>query len=218
MMVTVSATSVAKEVMRRMMRVRALAALIVGALLAAVLVVPATADAKSLPTTAVYRFYNQGTGAHFYTGSVAERDHVIATWSGIFTYEGPAFYLYDEFAYDTSVDPAMIGPEVPTTPVHRFYNVRNGSHFYTTSAEEADHLRSTDAKMFPYDGVGFQAYSQPSEDLRLVPVYRFYHKQNGSHFYTISPEEKALVQIFYADTYRFEGVAFYAMSGYVLVR
>lgn len=201
-----------------MMRVRALAALIVGALLAAVLVAPAIAYAKPSPTAAVYRFYNQETGAHFYTASMAERDHVIATWPGIFTYEGPAFYFYPEIVYDKSVDPTRIDSRAPTTPVHRFYNVRNGSHFYTTSAEEADHLRSTDSKMFPYDGVGFMAYAEPSDDFPLIPVYRFYHRQNGTHFYTISPEEKALVQLYYADTYRFEGVAFYAMSGYVRIK
>jgi hypothetical protein len=40
--------------------------------------------------------------------------------------------------------------------------------------------------------------------------------ENGSHFYTISPEEKALVLLYYGDTYRFEGVAFYAFSWYMV--
>ena len=54
--------------------------------------------ALSLPSIAlgqtsipIYRFYNVRTGCHFYTASAEERDMVIATWPGIFTYEGEAF-------------------------------------------------------------------------------------------------------------------------------
>ncbi len=202
------------EVMRRMTRARAVAALIVGVLLATVVVAPATAYAKRAPTTTVYRFYNQGTGAHFYTASVAERDIVFATWPTIYTYEGTAFYLYDWYLEEDVVDTAGVSPVDPTTPVYRFYNVRNGSHFYTMSSAEAEMVMSAYPTTFTYDGIAFAAYTGPSDDLPLMPVYRFYHKYNGSHFYTISPEEKALVQLYCADTYRFEGVAFYALSAY----
>jgi hypothetical protein len=37
------------------------------------------AAAPSPGTLSIYRFYNTQTGAHFYTASVAERDHVLAT-------------------------------------------------------------------------------------------------------------------------------------------
>ena len=50
---------------------------------------------------------------------------------------------------------------MPASPVYRFFNKLNGSHFYTISAEEADRLRSTDPVKFPYDGVGFMAYMGP---------------------------------------------------------
>ena len=43
--------------------------------------------------SAVYRFYNRRTGTHFYTASDAERNTVIATLGGTYTYEGAAFYI-----------------------------------------------------------------------------------------------------------------------------
>ena len=42
-------------------------------------------------TVPVFRFYNVDTQTHFYTASVAERDHVIATWPQ-FHPEGIAFH------------------------------------------------------------------------------------------------------------------------------
>jgi hypothetical protein len=43
--------------------------------------------------TAVYRFYNRRAGTHFYTASDAERNTVMATLGGTYTYEGTAFYV-----------------------------------------------------------------------------------------------------------------------------
>ena len=198
------------ETMRGIRRVRAVGAVIV-ILLAAALIAPVTASAIPAPTITVYRFYNQSTGTHFYTASVDERDYVMATWPDLFTYEGPAFYLYSD-----AIDQARIEPQgvslAPTTPVHRFFNVKNGSHFYTISADEAAMVLAKYPEVFRYDGVGFNAYLEQTEYLPLQPVHRFYNLKNGAHFYTISAEEKSLVQLYYADTYRYEGVAFYAMG------
>ena len=90
----------------------------------------------------LYRFYNPGRGTHFYTASLAERDMVIATWPSVFTYEG--------IAYNVSAAPA---PE--TMAVYRFYNVRSGSHFYTASAAERDHVIATWPDIFTYEGPAF---------------------------------------------------------------
>lgn len=43
--------------------------------------------------TTVYRFYNRRAGTHFYTASDAERNTVMATLGGTYTYEGTAFYV-----------------------------------------------------------------------------------------------------------------------------
>jgi hypothetical protein len=186
------------------------AAVVLGLLVVA-LFAPTLAFGLPQPTVVVYRFYNQGSGAHFYTASVEERDYVIATWPDLFTYEGPAFYLYDDMIDGTSVAPASIYLG-PSAPVYRFFNVRNGSHFYTISAEEADLVRAKYPDVFRYDGIAFNAYLTAAEYTPLAPVYRFYNKLNGSHFYTISEEERLLVLQYFSDTYEYEGIAFYAMS------
>jgi len=54
-------------------------------------------------TTALYRFFNTKTGAHFYTTNPEERDHVVATWPW-FAFEGESYYVYTS---------ARIGPVVP---------------------------------------------------------------------------------------------------------
>ena len=44
-------------------------------------------------TTELYRFYNTQTGTHFYTANVAEMQNVNATLSGVYNYEGVAYYV-----------------------------------------------------------------------------------------------------------------------------
>ncbi len=152
----------------------------------------------------VYRFYNQGTGTHFYTASAEERDMVVATWPTIFTYEGPAFMVFEAGWFPPEEEPVR-------AQVHRFYNTVSKSHFYTISADEADRVKSTYPALFAYDGVGFEAYSESSDWAPIMPVYRFYNMKNGSHFYTVSAVEKAVVQIQLRDTYHYDGIAFYAI-------
>ena len=41
-----------------------------------------------------------------------------------------------------------------------------------------------------------------------MPVYRFYNKKNGSHFYTASEAEKNTVLSTLTGTYAFDGVAY----------
>lgn len=199
------------ETMRGILRARAVGAMMVAVLVAVALIAPVTASAIPAPTITVYRFYNQSAGTHFYTASIQERDFVIATWPDVFTYEGPAFYLYDDMPEPAQIQPLGVAL-APTTPVHRFYNMKNGSHFYTISAAEADMVKAKYPTIYHYDGVGFNAYVAPVEYMPLQPVYRFYNKVNGTHFYTIDPNEKAVVQLLYSDTYTYEGIAFYAMS------
>lgn len=90
----------------------------------------------------LYRFYNRVRNTHFYTASSAERDMVIATWPGVFTYEG--------VAYNVSTSAAA-----NTMPIYRFYNVRTGSHFYTASDAERDMVIATWPDLFTYEGTAF---------------------------------------------------------------
>jgi len=41
----------------------------------------------------VYRFYNVESKSHFYTTSLWERDHIVATWPKVFHYEGIGYYV-----------------------------------------------------------------------------------------------------------------------------
>ncbi|MRS13215.1 MAG: tandem-95 repeat protein [Actinobacteria bacterium] len=90
----------------------------------------------------IFRFYNARTGAHFYTASSSERDVVIATWPEVFVYEGPTY----------SVTPVA---EAGKPPVYRFYNLRNGSHFYTASAGEADNVIASWPDVYRLEGTAF---------------------------------------------------------------
>jgi hypothetical protein len=160
---------------------------------------PAFAD---YPVT-IYRFYNNVTATHFYTASAEEAAMVQAKWSSVFAYDGPAFTTWE----------GELSPEEAAlrVPLYRFFNKQNGGHFYTISAEEADYVRGHYAATYTYEGVAFNVFSQPIWD--LMPVYRFYNKANGAHFYTISENEKALVQLMWSATYKYEGIAFYADPG-----
>lgn len=95
----------------------------------------------------VYRFFNRTTGTHFYTISESERARVQATLSNVFAFEGVAWY-----ARQASSQAAG------TIPVFRFFNNRNGTHFYTTSVAERDQVLNTAASVFTYEGEAYRAW------------------------------------------------------------
>lgn len=90
----------------------------------------------------LYRFYNVRNGSHFYTASSAEKDLVIARWSSVFAYEGETYRV-------------SLTPDGGKAPVYRFYNTRNGSHFYTASAEEAATVRQNWPGVYADEGPAF---------------------------------------------------------------
>ncbi len=141
----------------------------------------------------VYRFYNKVNGSHFYTASEAERLTVIRQWSATYTFEGAAYSI------DTSNTANSI-------PLHRFYNTRNGSHFYTASLEEADSVIANLSSTYRYEGPVYNVSMTAEGGL---PMHRFFNKRNGSHFYTISLDEANATILNYSATYNYEGVAYY---------
>lgn len=90
----------------------------------------------------LYRFYNRRNGSHFYTASPGERDRVIAMYGNVFTYEGETY----------KVTPSA---EAGKTPVYRFYNLNNGSHFFTASAQEADNVIRRYSNVYRFEGPAF---------------------------------------------------------------
>ena len=125
--------------------------------------------------TAVYRFYNATTGAHFFTTSAQERDFVIASYP-LFNYEGVAFFAY-------------VSQVAGSSPVYRFYNSQTGRHFYTMSPVERDIVIS--GSDFTYEGASW--YAQESSGGSATAIYRFNNREKGTHFYTISAAEKDLL-------------------------
>jgi hypothetical protein len=143
--------------------------------------------------TAVYRFYNASTGAHFFTSSAAERDGVIAG-NPLFNYEGVAFY-----AYGTQV--------TGSSPVYRFYNGQTGRHFYTMSTVERDIVAA--APGYTLEGPSW--YAQEASGGTATPIYRFNRPNTDIHFYTASASEKdGIVQN--DPSWALEGTAYYAWT------
>ena len=90
----------------------------------------------------LYRFYNRKNGTHFYTASASEVEHVKSALASTYTYDGPV--------YNVSAKP-LAG----AIPVHRFFNKKNGSHFYTISEAEKDAVSSKLSNVYTYEGPAF---------------------------------------------------------------
>ncbi len=94
---------------------------------------------------AVYRFWSNSLGAHFYTISEAERDYVIDNLSA-WTYEGPVFYAYPEGSQP-----------VDASPVYRFWSESLSTHFYTISEAEKDYVIDN-LPSWEYETIAWYAY------------------------------------------------------------
>ncbi|AOW13284.1 hypothetical protein LPB72_09500 [Hydrogenophaga crassostreae] len=153
------------------------------------------AETKSAASrTAVYRFFNSQTSAHFFTTSVTERDNVRATLPHM-AYEGPAFYAS--------------GTTVPgLSPVHRFNNNQTGVHFYTISETERAHIAATMPE-FVYEGIAY--YASTLAGTGYTPLYRFFVSDKRFHFYTASQSERDNI-IATLPQYSYEGVGYYVLS------
>ena len=103
-------------------------------------------------------------------------------------------YYYEIRAFDASgnVGPrsatAVAAPMTATT-VYRFYNKKNGSHFYTASPAEKASVEANLSAIYRYEGVAYKVNN--ANPVNSQPLYRFYNKKNGSHFYTANAAEKA---------------------------
>ena len=93
--------------------------------------------------TPLFRFFKPSSGTHFYTASVTEKNNVIANLSSVYTYEGPAY----------NVSSTSGGGAKPA--VYRFFNMRNGTHFYTASAAEKATVQNTLSHIYSYEGPAF---------------------------------------------------------------
>jgi len=145
--------------------------------------------------SAVYRFYNPVTGAHFFTSSLAERNDVLAKYPNVWFYEGVAF---------------VAAPAAGTVPLHRFYNASAVAHFYTASEAEKAAVLAKWPTLFAYEGTTYSVAL--SAGAGRIAVYRFYNTLSKSHFYTTSSMERDNIIGRWSGIYHYEGVAYYVVS------
>jgi protocatechuate 3,4-dioxygenase beta subunit len=136
-----------------------------------------------------------------YTVVYSKSGYVTKTDSGVTINPGETTF------HDVSLtsDPASL------TTVWRFYNFRQGVHFYTASATERDNVQSTLGGTYNYEGPAYTFDgSSPAASQNL---YRFYNFRKGVHFYTASDAEMVNVRDNLTGTYRLEGVAYKVSPG-----
>jgi hypothetical protein len=81
-----------------------------------------------------------------------------------------------------------------------------GTHFFTISSAEKDHVIATWPAIYAYEGIAWHANTTQSAG--WVPVYRFFNTKTGTHFYTTSAAERDNV-IDTLSWYSYEGIAYY---------
>ena len=120
-------------------------------------------------------------------------------------------YYYEVRAFDTSGNVGPRSSTVQATPVgptivYRFFNKMNGSHFYTADLAEKNNVQANLSAVYSYDGVAYRIRN--ANPANSQPLYRFFNKMNGSHFYTANLAEKNSVQANLSAIFDYEGVAY----------
>jgi predicted phosphodiesterase len=154
-----------------------------------------SAAAEPLP---VWRFWSPAFGTHFYTIDESEKDWLIQNYSDVWTLEGVGYRAFASWE-----DPDLV-------PVYRFWSLPLCSHFYTVDENERDWLIQTYPDVWTFEGIAFYAYPTGRAPAGTMPVYRFWSRVLGGHFYTTSDSERFKLLSGYGSVWQPEGVAWYA--------
>jgi hypothetical protein len=148
----------------------------------------------------LFRFWSSVQGRHYFTTSESDRDYIIHTLPETWDYyEGIGYYLPTNEAY----------PNV--MPVYRFWSSMLSSYFYTIDPDERDFILETYlSHVWALDGVAFYAYPEGQQPANAKPVYRFWSDILGTHFYTISEDEKDYILATWPYAWTYESIAYYA--------
>jgi hypothetical protein len=142
----------------------------------------------------VFRIQNTTLfGSYFFTIYDSEKTSALSlnpNWK----LEGPAFYASPATATDLS-------------PVYRFRNKANGSYVFSIYEEERQSLNTTYSSTFVEEGVSWYARQTPAAG--FTELYRFRNKTNGTYLFTAYNAEKQAIIDGFADTFVYEGVAYY---------
>ncbi len=152
--------------------------------------------AMSLPTSeaAVYRFWSPRYNGHFFTISEGEKDHIIANLQHDWSYEGIAYYAFNE-------------PVLGAVPLYRFWSGRYNGHFFTISENEKDHIKANLQRDWSYEGIAYYVY--PADGESRTAVHRFWSDRYKHHFYTTSVGERDNIIANLQRDWTYEGIAYY---------
>jgi hypothetical protein len=102
--------------------------------------------------------------------------------------------------------------EIKGDSFHRFRNRNTEDCFYTASETEKNKLISQYSNIYTYEGIGCGVFKGRRSG--TVPLYRFYNKTNGAHFYTADEVEKHRLFWNYYNTWQYESIACYVYPTY----
>ncbi len=146
----------------------------------------------------VYRFWSPVHSRHFYTISEDERQSLVDNYPHVWTYEGIVYHALPEAGEPNSL------------PVYRFWSDSLSAHFYTISEAEKELLTQNPDSVWRLEGIAFYAYPEGAQPESTTAVYRFWSNTIGCHFYTASEAERDLLLNDPAQTWTYEGIAWYA--------
>ena len=136
------------------------------------------------PMVDMFRMYDPNSGEHFYTGSMEERENLVAVgWQ----YEGVGFTF----------------PLTTGKPVHRLYDPVTGEHLYTMDESEKTTLM---AAGWNYEGIAFNSGFENE-----VPQYRLHNpnETRGAYHFTASLEERDhLISL----GWEYQGIGWYSLG------
>ena len=145
--------------------------------------------------TDVFRFYNPAVGGHLFSADVAEKNAVDGNIN--FISEGTGFAALSRL--DDGIE--NLGARIS------FLKFSTRKPFFLPPLRlKKSHVESLDN--FIFEGTGFRAFSIDSS--ATIPIYRFFNKVSGGHFFTANENEKDVVMEI--PQLNFEGEAFYAFA------
>lgn len=148
----------------------------------------------------IYRFWSNQKQGHFFTIDYSEYKDVKANYnSDVWNYERVGY-----FAYPASSCAGKL-------PVYRFWSDQKQGHFYTIYEDEKQNvIDAYEDFVWKYEGVAYCVDTGSTGSNKAV--YRFWSDRLQHHFYTIDAAERDDVINNLSSTWKYEGVAFYALS------
>lgn len=153
---------------------------------------------QDIPTSAagVQRFYSPVVRKHLFTADPNETNILKARSKGTWNYESIAYWVKSPGSCSVNES------------VYRFYSEQLQVHLYTTDENEKSVLSGYPPQVWRYEGVAYCA--DHVQTTRTTPVHRFYSEQLKVHLFTADDNERNELSKASPDTWRYEGIAYYA--------